>query len=211
MPLLDGDLSRSFTAHDVVDALARAATALEKQAETLNMADRELGDGDLGITLREAFQLLASRVAEPAVDVGATLLACAKVLSASTGSSFGTLLATGFMAAGALARGRAAVEWTELSDLLAAARDKMAQRGRSQLGDKTVLDALEAARLAVATVTESDETPALKADVLNAIDAELTRLRDQPCRQGRARIYADKSRGLDDPGMLAFRALAAAV
>jgi hypothetical protein len=39
----------------------------------------------------------------------------------------------------------------------------------------------------------------------------LDTLRDRPCRVGRARMYAEKSVGEDDPGMLAFLRLVEAV
>jgi uncharacterized protein (TIGR03086 family) len=40
-----------------------------------------------------------------------------------------------------------------------------------------------------------------------AADGALERFRDQPNRIGRARMFADASIGLDDPGMLAFARL----
>ena len=40
-----------------------------------------------------------------------------------------------------------------------------------------------------------------------ATDQALDRFRDQPNKLGRARMFGEKSIGLDDPGMLAFRRL----
>jgi hypothetical protein len=44
----------------------------------------------------------------------------------------------------------------------------------------------------------------LKTSARAAAGAALADFRDRPCRIGRARMFGDKSSGLDDPGMLAF-------
>ena len=74
-------------------------------------------------------------------------------------------------------------------------------RGKAALGDKTVLDALDAAARAVDGVASS----AMAAAAGEAVDETMTRMRGQQARIGRARIFAERSVGLDDPGMLAFR------
>ena len=82
--------------------------------------------------------------------------------------------------------------------LLHAARDKMMARGKAELGGKTVLDSLDA----IATALDGAEDPAATA-VAAAQDAQIA-FRDKPATIGRARIFAEKSVGLDDPGMLAM-------
>jgi len=80
-------------------------------------------------------------------------------------------------------------------------RRRVRARG-AKLGDKTVLDAIEAARAAIADLAD----PARQhAAALAAVDAALERFRGEANRIGRARMFGDRSRGLDDPGMVAFR------
>ena len=45
-------------------------------------------------------------------------------------------------------KGREAVEWSELSQLVTTAREALQARGKASLGDKTVLDAMYAIELA---------------------------------------------------------------
>jgi dihydroxyacetone kinase-like protein len=105
------------------------------------------------------------------------------------------------MAAAKSTRGRTAVPWTEVPGLLGAALKAMSDRGKGQLGDKTVLDALEAARRA----TEGLGDPAaMVEDARAAVAAAIAQFRDLPFRQGRARIFGAKGLGRDDPGMIAF-------
>ena len=78
----------------------------------------------------------------------------------------------------------------------------MMGRGKAPLGDKTVLDALDAARRA----TEGLSDPAAMVEAARAAVAEaIARVRDMPFRQGRARIFGAKGLGRDDPGMIAFQ------
>ncbi|HTZ76542.1 MAG TPA: DAK2 domain-containing protein [Stellaceae bacterium] len=84
-------------------------------------------------------------------------------------------------------------------------RRRVRARG-AKLGDKTVLDAIEAARAAIADLAD----PARQhAAALAAVDAALERFRGEANRIGRARMFGDRSRGLDDPGMVAFRHMVA--
>jgi phosphoenolpyruvate---glycerone phosphotransferase subunit DhaL len=84
----------------------------------------------------------------------------------------------------------------------------MMARGKAALGDKTVLDPLEAVAKGV---TGKESEGELRTAAVAAARATLSTFRDRPCKTGRARIFAVKSVGLDDPGQLAFVELVSAV
>ena len=178
------------------------AAKIAADADELNQLDGALGDGDLGVTMLRGTQGLQEVAPALPDDVGMALLKCAQVFTKVSGSTYGTLLATGLMAAAKAARGQTEMPWIETSALLGVALEAMMKRGRGALGDKTVLDALEAARAATDGLSSPGELAAA-ADA--AVDEAMDRLRDQRARQGRARIFGEKSIGLDDPGMVAFQ------
>ncbi|NLS79132.1 MAG: dihydroxyacetone kinase subunit L [Chloroflexi bacterium] len=192
----------TFTTASLRAAIARIAAHLEACADELNRLDGALGDGDLGVTMVRGARGLVEAAPKLPDDVGMAFLQCAQVFTKVSGSTYGTLLATGLMSAAKLAKGRAEIPTSEIADLLGAALEGMMKRGRGNLGDKTVLDALEAARAAAAGL---DDPAALAVAVDDAVAGALERFRDQPAKQGRARIFGDKSIGLDDPGMVAFK------
>jgi dihydroxyacetone kinase-like protein len=130
------------------------------------------------------------------------LLKCAQAFTKLSGSTYGTLLATGLTSAANATKGRTEAPWSEVSTLLGKALQAMAQRSGGQLGEKTVLDALEAVRVATEGL---DDPSALAAAANGAVTDCLERFRNQPARQGRARIFGEKSVGKDDPGMAAFQ------
>ena len=84
----------------------------------------------------------------------------------------------------------------------------MIARGKAELGGKTVLDSLDA----VAKALDGVADPAAAAEAApRAARGALDAFRDRPATVGRARIFAEKSRGLDDPGMLAMALIVEAI
>ena len=171
-------------------------------AGELNTLDGAIGDGDLGVNMLRASERLTGEAANLPDDVGMALLKCAQTFTSVSASTYGTLLATGLMAAAKLTKGNQVVPWTEIASLLAAAVKSMADRGKGSLGDKTVLDAVEAARRAAEGLNDPERLVAASA---TAIGEAMDQLRDRQFRQGRARMFGAKGIGLDDPGMVAFK------
>jgi len=184
------------------DQLPRLAAHLESSAEELNGLDAQLGDGDLGVTMvRGSRQLLEIREELPD-DWGMALLKCAQAFTKTSGSSYGTILATGLMAMAKQKKGQAEMDAAEWAGLLKLALEAMQQRGKAELGQKTVLDPLSAAQKKLESAPEASLP-----DLIEVVQKTIDDFRDKPCQIGRARIFQDKSIGLDDPGMVAFKRL----
>jgi dihydroxyacetone kinase-like protein len=184
------------------DQLPRLAAHLESSAEELNGLDAQLGDGDLGVTMvRGSRQLLEIREELPD-DWGMALLKCAQAFTKTSGSSYGTILATGLMAMAKQKKGQAEMDAAEWAGLLKLALEAMQQRGKAELGQKTVLDPLSAAQKKLESAPEASLP-----DLIGVVQQTIDDFRDKPCQIGRARIFQDKSIGLDDPGMVAFKRL----
>lgn len=192
-------MAEALTVENLKVALARVAVGMEAAGDELNALDAVLGDGDLGVTMVRGTRAIASELAGFPDDFGLALLKCAQAFTRSSGSTFGTLLATGLMAAAKRTKGRSEIAPVELAGLVDEALTAMSSRGKSQLGDKTVLDALDGVRRAIDGEDEPDRMLAAADEEVRAV---LDRMRQQPARQGRARIFADRSVGLDDPGMV---------
>jgi dihydroxyacetone kinase-like protein len=186
----------------LADGLKRIAAHMETVADELNALDGQLGDGDLGVTMTRGGRALVDILPTLPADVGMALMACAQAMTRVSGSSYGTLLATGLLVAAKATRGRTEVPWSETAALLRTALQSMMARGKASLGDKTVLDALDAAANAADCKAEPAE---ILRDATSAVEATLDRMRNVQAKIGRARIFGERSIGLDDPGMRAFR------
>lgn len=191
-----------FTTSDLRAAAARLATAADGAQAELNALDGQLGDGDLGITVATGWKEVANEAMPE--DVGMAFLAASKAFQRVSSSSYGTLTATALMAAAKKTRGRTDIPWSEVPGLVAAARDAMMERGKGALGDKSVLDILDAVAKAIDGM---DDPRAMAAASTAAATAALDEFRSKPNRLGRARMFGDKTVGMDDPGMRAFALL----
>jgi len=186
-----------------VPRLAAAASAAEAE---LNALDGQLGDGDLGITVSAGWKEVARDAAAMPDDVGMAFLAAAKAFQRVSSSSYGTLTATALMAAAKRTRGQTDVPWSEVPALVAAGRDAMMERGKGALGDKSVLDVVDA----VARAIDGMDDPAkMREAAMAATATAMDEFRKKPNKLGRARMFAEKSVGMDDPGMLAFQRILA--
>jgi dihydroxyacetone kinase-like protein len=201
-------MSGGFTTFDLKSAALLIADAVEAAAEELNDADAKLGDGDLGITVSKGWRQIASAIGATPDDVGMAFLKCAQAFQKVSSSSYGTLTATGFMAAARACKGRTEIPWSEVSRLFGDASAAMLARGKSALGDKTVVDALDTIAKATHGLSNGLE---IKVAAIAACEATLRNFRDKPNRVGRARMFAEKSVGMDDPGMLALKCVLNAI
>jgi dihydroxyacetone kinase-like protein len=195
-------MENSLTTETLREGFGRLIAKLHACADELNALDAVLGDGDLGVTMVRGARSVQLELANLPDDIGMALLKCAQAFTKISGSTLGTLLATGLMSAAKATKGRREVPWDEVSSLLAGATEMMSSRSQGRLGDKTILDALDAARVA----TEGLKDPRAMASAANeAVASAIERFRGQPSRQDRARIFGDRSIGKDDPGMVAFK------
>lgn len=188
--------------------IARLNDAARRDFEKLNDADGALGDGDLGITLRRGMELVSEAVDDLPEDLGKALLQCAQAFTKSSGSSYGTLMATGLMAMAKNLKGETAVEASRVSELVALARDAMQARGKADLGGKTVLDSLNAVAFATADKQTMQE---IGSAASTAVDEALDNFRNTQATIGRARMFGEKTIGMDDPGMLAMQTIVKAL
>jgi phosphoenolpyruvate---glycerone phosphotransferase subunit DhaL len=194
-------MSNEMTTASIHWGMALIKAGILAHADELNALDGALGDGDLGVTLSRSVERFNTDPTS-SNDIGLVLLEYAKLFTGTAGSTYGTLIATGLMAAAKQTKGRTSVPWSEVSSLLGAAGAAMAARGKSQLGDKTVLDVIESARVATEMISDPK---ALAPAISHAVRSTIVKFRPLPFKQGRARIFGDKGIGMEDPGMIAFQ------
>ncbi len=192
-------------------ALGRWCDALDAAAPELNALDARLGDGDLGTTLTKcAANVRAVLRADPA-GLGATLKGCAMACAKASGSSFGTLLSVAFLTAAKAVGERERLERDALVELLGLVQQALAQRGGAAPGDKTMLDSIDSIAQALHACAPGADALALKAAAQRGAAGALDAFRDKPNRIGRARMFAEQSVGLDDPGMVAVQRMVEAL
>ena len=191
----------NFGAEDIRIWLCHCAERMISSAPELNELDARLGDGDLGVTLEKCGEQMLSALVEqedhqPADYFKASASACIR----ASGSSFGTLMGVAYMTVAKETAGKEELEFDNIAPLISTVIEALMARGGGKLGDKTALDSLDAIRRAIQRANQSSN---LKEMACQAADKAIDALLDQPNKIGRARMFADKSIGLKDPGIVA--------
>lgn len=181
--------------------LLEALPRLELSRDELRDLDAAIGDGDLGITVGDgAAAATAALLALPEDrPIGAILLAIAPAIARANPSTFAGLVATAILSA---SRSLGNLEDVDLETGLVAARagaDAIATRGKSALGDKTLLDALVPSLAAAAAHPQAPLEAALEAARLG-----VAATRDLISQRGRAAWLGERTQGHPDPGATAY-------
>ena len=192
----------------LLGAIERLNVEMQKQFDVLNAADGKLGDGDLGITLTRGMEAIADVAGELPEDLGLAMLQCSQAFTKSSGSSYGTLMALAMMAIAKQIKGQTNIDPIDLNALVTTARDQIQTRGKAEIGGKTVLDSLDA--VVNHTLGKSDLKD-IRTSAIAAVDEALIDFHNKPATMGRARMFGEKSIGLDDPGMLAMKFIVYAI
>ncbi len=121
--------------------IGRAAALLAGMEAEINALDARIGDGDTGTTFAAAGRTAAASLDRlPLAEDAALLASLGRLLASSAGGSSGVLLSILFSAA-ATARGEGA-GWAQSLRL---GLDRMKAHGGADLGDRTMIDALQPA------------------------------------------------------------------
>jgi dihydroxyacetone kinase-like protein len=185
----------------IKQSLRRWTAGMKACAAELNELDGRLGDGDLGATLEKCATNVDAALATAPDAIDGIFKACAQACAKASGSSFGTLLAQAFLVAAKRTASRTMIDRSDLAPLLDEVVAALSTRGGAKLGDKTMLDSLNAIARAfeISPVSSDDRSIAIE-----AARAALEEFRQRPNKIGRARMFEAKSTGLDDPGMVAI-------
>lgn len=181
-------------------ALHRWSDAMVRAAPELNDLDGRLGDGDLGATLEKCAVNVKGALAEMSDTLEGSFRTAAQACAKASGSSFGTLLAVAFLGAAKWVPPRTTLTRADLAALLVQTVETLSARGGAALGDKTMLDSLDAVAQAIGAASDADD---LRTQARAAAAQAIADFRGKPNRIGRARMFAEKSIGMEDPGMVA--------
>ena len=186
----------------VVRTIATVAVDNEKYFGDL---DAVVGDGDFGYSMARGFELVLQGWDDfDRTDIGTFLKKVAVVITSRIGGTSGPIWGTAFLRAGAAAGAADRLSPDQVVAMLRAAIGGIMARGKSDVGDKTLLDALVPAVDAVeaAVLEGGTAASALRAAAATARErAEATR--SMIAKRGRAAYTGERSIGTLDAGAVA--------
>lgn len=206
-------MTATYAGQAVVDAVLRTAAALKAQVDALTALDQAVGDGDMGYTLGKiADALIPYATTAATTDLGKFLAGAGMAANKAGPSTMGTLLATALMRAGKVVMGQAELTPADLARMFQAAEQGIQERGKAQLGDKTILDALHPAVEAFgAAINAGQPVAAAGARALAAATAGRDAVTPLRSKMGRASWVGERTEGQVDPGCAALVVILAAL
>jgi len=198
-------MSQELSVSDLISLLEGISLDMEASQAELTDIDARTGDGDLGISVRLGFEAVRKKLPELAEqDVGTILAKSGMVFNSAGASTFGTLMATAFISAGRVMKGRTHISLEDLAAIMTAAVDGIMRRGKAAQGERTMLDALIPARDAL--IASRDKSLLLCEALSAAADAAERGAEStawMTAKHGRAGWLQEQSKGLPDAGAVA--------
>ncbi|WP_199431520.1 dihydroxyacetone kinase family protein [Qaidamihabitans albus] len=217
---VDESLTRPWGAagEGIVDrALTAALASIEANEAELGRLDAVAADGDHGLGMTRGMRAAvgAARTAG-AEDVPGALLAAgtafADAAGGASGALYGVLLAETGAGLRSASTGSSGITAPVLADAVDGAVRAFVELGRAEVGDKTMLDAIEPFR---AVLREQAGAGTGIAEAWRKAAARAARAADETAEllpaKGRAARLALRSRGHADPGATSFALLVAAI
>ena len=181
--------------------LQKLLSQTKKSYDELNAADGKIGDGDLGITILNGLEEINKNKINFKEDMGTNFMLCSQAFVKKSGSSFGTLIAFSLMNISKNLKGKSKCNHEDIIEIFKTALKTILERGKTNLGDKTIADSLD---LIIKKLKDSQNY----SDVFKSATKEaLENFKGKKIKIGRARMFEDKTKDLDDPGMFALNRL----
>ena len=169
--------------------------------DEFNAADGKIGDGDLGVTILHGLEEVNNNIGKFSDDMGANFMICSQAFVKKSGSSFGTLIAFSFMNISKNLKGKSECNHEDILSIFEISLKTILERGKTNLGDKTIADTLD---LIIKKLKDNKNY----SDVFkSATKQALENFKGKKIKIGRARMFEDKTKDLDDPGMFALNRL----
>ncbi|HUL13183.1 MAG TPA: dihydroxyacetone kinase subunit DhaL [Methylococcaceae bacterium] len=188
------------------------AAVIQENAEAVTALDQAIGDGDHVINLQRGINALVLQSAEfDRLDWAAALQKIGMTLMTAVGGASGSLYGTLFIAMGKAVRQRP-FNLQTFAEVFAQGVEAVKQRGRADLGEKTLLDVLiPVAKTLRQEAAEAAPLPEVLEKITRAAEAGVESTRDMLAAKGRASFLGERARGHLDPGAKTSQLMIAAI
>lgn len=175
---------------------------LHDNRDYLTQLDSAIGDADHGINMDRGFQAVREKIPTVAnTDIGSLLKMVGMTLVSTVGGASGPLYGTAFLRAAVATSNKNELYEADVVRMLEAALEGIKARGKADVGEKTMVDALVPA---IAAMKEAEQQHVGMAKLLrrgsDAAEAGMKATIPLLATKGRASYLGERSIGHQDPG-----------
>lgn len=192
----------SINREEALEWIKACASILGENRDYLTQLDAAIGDADHGANMDRGFKAVMGKIPEMSdKDIGTIFKTVGMTLLSTVGGAGGPLYGTFFIQAGMKTAGKMELSLEDWTSAMDAALSGIVMRGKAELGDKTMVDALTPALNALKQAM-TDDLPLNQALKNSAEAAREGMVGTIPlvARKGRASYLGERSAGHQDPG-----------
>jgi len=186
----------------ILDWIKTYADIVAENRTYLTELDSAIGDADHGINMDRGFKAVMQKMPELTdKDIGTIFKTVGMTLLSTVGGAGGPLYGTLFLRAGMSTTGKMELNLQEWTEAIEAALNGVVMRGKAEIGDKTMVDALTPALNSLKQSVENGTS--LDAALRTSAAAAEQGMKDTiplVARKGRASYLGERSAGHQDPG-----------
>jgi dihydroxyacetone kinase-like protein len=185
-------------------AMEFVADGMIASKELLTQADQMIGDGDHGIGMARGFEAVKVVLAEKNfTQIEDVFFSIGSSLLSSIGGASGAIFGSFFMGAAKSLKGCDELDVEGFKKALSSGLEMVKKRGGAQIGDKTMVDALEPAVQAAAAYSGNSLND-LSKQVYNAAEAGMQKTKTFTAKIGKAKTLGERTLGFADPGAISI-------
>ena len=179
--------------NDVKTLILQAADEIIANKDYLTDLDRSIGDADHGVNMAKGFGFTKEALEADFDDYKTLFNKVATTLLSKVGGASGPLYGSFFMKFAASLKDVDELTREKLNQAFTAGVDGVKQRGKAEVGDKTIVDVLEPVAEALNAGKSFDE-------VIKIAEESMEKTKDIKAKKGRASYVGERSIGHIDPG-----------
>ncbi|MAV63659.1 MAG: dihydroxyacetone kinase subunit L [Candidatus Marinimicrobia bacterium] len=196
-------MKKNLTTEEFIKILYVICDDIEKNKDYFSELDRATGDGDHGVTMSIGWTAVREKLVTLSDNLTFDKI-CMQVASSflsAVGASAGPLYATALMRGGAKLKDLQSANASQIADFFEAAANGIKERGKAELGDKTMLDVWipSAETIKKTSIDEEDIIEILEQGALKANQA-MQSTKEMLSKKGRSSKLGERSKGHIDPG-----------
>ncbi|WP_342757516.1 dihydroxyacetone kinase subunit DhaL [Kineothrix sedimenti] len=190
-----------LTVEQTTDMIIRACDEIIKNKPYLTEIDSKIGDGDHGIGMSGGMEKAKSALEEkrPFQDVNSVFKTTGMAMLNSMGGASGVIFGSMFLGGIKGLETITELDGDSMAKIMRGSLEAIKERGKAQVGDKTMIDALEPAVLALEKGEKEDLAILLEAAKDGAYQG-VENTKDYIAKFGRAKSLMERAIGYQDAG-----------
>ncbi len=186
-----------------IETLKKLAAMAEENRDHLSKLDSDIGDGDHGINLTIGFREVEKQLpqlSESVTDIAELMKKVGMILLSKVGGASGPLYGSFFMKMATHIIGKQEVTFKEFCQMYQDGVEAVQMRGKAELNDKTMLDALIPGLAILKDYQEGDDPINTLENCVNEMKLGSDKTIPLMAKKGRALRLGERAVGHRDPG-----------